>query len=204
MASYINKIYMQVVRLNVGESTVIDTYGKPYPTLKATVSNLSKREKRFYRLTTNNGEYYITRMGSSARPETPYSQFVRSQVATLNVGDVTIADVGDKPVGWFRAILNQVAKSLQKRFKTRIESEVLVVECIEYVDNLGNAKDHIKGQISHLEIGHSTRIDTEPYSIQQCKSAVYNINKDTEKRFKLAIVECNIFIIRRGDKQCKK
>lgn len=201
MANYIDKIYMQVSRLGIDESTIIDPYDKPYPIIKATVSNLSKREKRLFKLTTNNGIYRVTRLDNSARPEVPYSQFVRSQVEPLSVGDVTIADIGDKPLGWFRAVLTQVSKSMKKRFKTRMESGMLIIERVQYVERPSNAMQYIKAQVWELGVGGSLRIDTSVYSLKQCQSAVYNINKQSNRRFKLVLVDGNPFISRRGDKK---
>lgn len=107
-----------------------------------------------------------------------YTDFVRSQVDHMAIGDVTMVDTGDKPLSYFRTVLSQLYGGM---FKTRATDGIVTVERIEPGSKVIH---HVKPLLWALNLGESALLESPDFTHEQLRQAVYIVNKKSDRKFR--------------------
>lgn len=130
-----------------------------------------------------------------------YTDFIRAQLNHMQPGDITIVDIGDKPLSYFRVVLSKLYGGL---FKTCNSNGVITAQ---RVDQSSKPVHHVKPLLWGLEIGQSVLIDSPDFNRDQLRQAVYIVNKMSNRKFRTKEVpitmgsdHTRLFAQRKGDK----
>lgn len=107
-----------------------------------------------------------------------YTDFVRSQVDHMVIGDVTVVDTGDKSLGYFRTVLSQLYNG---EFKTRTTNGLVTVERVK---PSGKVVHHVKPLLWSLNLGESVLLESPHFTHEQLRQAVYIVNKTSDRKFR--------------------